>query len=517
VPYLHGWILHSFFGPETDNRLNVVFVGIAPLILWILGGFSDRGTAKRALGWPFGLFALFYLSQSFGSPTGNLNFMGSVPVLNKVFFFRFFSPLFVFAIATLSALSADGVARAARLSKPWLRLCVLWFLLVSLFGLMISLRAKVTSSAGHDVASQFLLWSLPNLALHLLLGLTVSMLILSHYFGFIGRSIWAKRSGLLVVLTLIVSNYHFSKSFFQKQGADEPVPFIRFLQERALRSPPFRVFSQELFFPGTASSYGLEDIRHMNPVVPRRFAQFVTAVFGRLADGKVSWERFERLNITNQSDYTHPGFDLLNVRFFVFPASERNLPSGNRFRVVFKDSQATIIENLDSQPRAWIAKKVSELGDEEEIYASIRRAPEQLESVVFIPTSKTASSADVNVTDLEQSASDAEKLKISNRGNAGYRLSVNLSGWRLLVVGDLYQEGFVAKSSGNPLRVLPVDGGLIGIVAPPGSYDIELRYSAPFSRFSLASVTIGFLALIGIALRIRTARAKNASKLVEYA
>jgi hypothetical protein len=516
VPYLHGWTLHSFFGPETDNRLNVVFVGIIPLILAILGAFSDREATKRTLGWSFGLIALFYLSQSFGSPHRSLNFMGSVPVLNKVFFFRFFAPLFVLAIAALSALSAERIVQASRLSRAWLRLCILWILLLSILALIASLRAKIESSVGHTVASEFLSWTLPNVVLYLILGLTLSMLILSDYLGFIGKWFWAKRSGLLVVLTLVISNYHFSKSFFRKQGADEPVPFIRFLQERALRGPPFRVFSQELFFPGTASSYGLEDIRHMNPVVPRRFAQFVSAVFGPLAEGKVSWERFERLNITNQSDYTHPGFDLLNVRFFVFPASERNLPSGNRFRIVFKDSQATIIENLDAQPRAWIAKKVTELSTEEEIYASIRRAPEQLESIVFTAKSKTTSNADATLPAFEQGQSENDKLKLSTTSGAGYQLSVNLSGWRLLVVGDLYQEGFVATSAGNPLGMLPVDGGLIGIVAPPGSYDIELRYSAPFSSYSTASFTIGFIALIGIALRLRNARIKSTSKLMAH-
>lgn len=513
VPYLHGWTLHSFFGPETDNRLNVVFVGIIPLALTILGAFSDREATKQTLGWSFGLIVLFYLSQSFGSPQRSLNFMGSVPVLNKVFFFRFFSPLFALAVAALSALSAERLVQASILSKAWLRLCILWILLLSIFALIASLRAKIESSAGHAVASQFLSWTLPNVALYLLLGLTLSVLILSSHLGFVGRWLWTKRSSLLVVLTLIVSNYHFSKSFFQKQGADEPVPFIRFLQERALRGPPFRIFSQELFFPGTASSYGLEDIRHMNPVVPRRFAQFVSAVFGPLAEGKVSWERFERLNITKQSDYTHPGFDLLNVRFFVFPASERNLPSGNRFRIVFKDTQATIIENLDSQPRAWIAKTVSELSSESDIYASIRRSPEELESTSLITTLSAASSDNVALRGFKLGASAADKLKLSHRSNSSYQLSVELSAWRLLVVGDLYQEGFVATGAGKALHVLPVDGGLIGIVAPPGSYDIELVYSAPFSRYSIGLFTIGFLALIGIALRPRPAQAYQTSNL----
>lgn len=501
IPYLHGWELHHFFGPELAGKVNVVFVGALPLVAGLLLLTRSMRPARRGL--EVSLFVgivVWYLTQSFTTATINLNFIGALPVLNKVFFFRFFAPLFVFGCAYLVSAGTSTFLSDRTSVLSWRTILSIWALFIATtFWIKREGLSVIPGTAPLGGTDSFFEWN----SLHsVFLAGIGCWLTLDKLIGqFTSCSPARLRSLILIVVALWSTNNQFSKSFFSRQDIAASTPFIDFLQQKSSDSRPIRIYSHDLLFPGTSSSYGLEDIRHMNPVVPSNFASFISALFGDLAHGKVSWERFEKLHeIGGASSYSHPGFDLLNVRFLVFAPGSPHIPIGSQFEEVFRDAQAVVVRNRDAKPRVWISDKFSVLSSDEEVLQTLRIDPTRSLHDVLLSSNPTW-----NFVPGGQKVTQS-KVKILTRTNSSYRLEVKLPKNEVLVIGDLLHPGHTALAvplNGNSkveLPILKANGGLIGIAAPRGEYRLEVRYSPPVATLSGGLLLLGLVVMIGFPL-----------------
>jgi hypothetical protein len=123
-----------------------------------------------------------------------------------------------------------------------------------------------------------------------------------------------------------------------------------------------------------------------------------------------------------------PGLDLLNVRYFLKPASA---PEPNP---VFADTNWKIYSNPSARPRAWMEHDGTRVEKDNE------------------------------VTVEENSARRVT-------------VAVHTAASGLLVLSELYYPGWRARVNGIPERISEVDGGLRGVMVPQGQSRVVVDYS----------------------------------------
>ncbi len=91
----------------------------------------------------------------------------------------------------------------------------------------------------------------------------------------------------------------------------------------------------------------------------------------------------------------------------------------------------------------------------------------------------------------------------------GLTLRVDHGGEGLLVVSEVYSDGWKATVDGEEVQVLQADHALLGIPIGPGQHTVELRYAPDSLRLGLwiSGVSgVGSLAVLGWAGWSRTTR-----------
>ena len=91
--------------------------------------------------------------------------------------------------------------------------------------------------------------------------------------------------------------------------------------------------------------YGIPDLRFLVPMAPENLIRVLRSVFGEYARGRVESDGLQSLlELDGAATYNHPGFDLLNVRYFIFYPYHQALPTGKNFREIFRNKESVIIE-----------------------------------------------------------------------------------------------------------------------------------------------------------------------------
>ncbi|MBF0278461.1 MAG: hypothetical protein HQM13_11740 [SAR324 cluster bacterium] len=100
LPYFRGWSQNNFY-PPYPFQLDTIFLGVIPLLaflIWICHPSQFQYKKRWA---PFFLIIIFYLSQSFSFGQVSFNFVGFLPVLDQIYFWRFFPSIYVFSACLL--------------------------------------------------------------------------------------------------------------------------------------------------------------------------------------------------------------------------------------------------------------------------------------------------------------------------------------------------------------------------------------------------------------------------------
>ncbi len=143
-----------------------------------------------------------------------------------------------------------------------------------------------------------------------------------------------------------------------------------------------------------------------------------------------------------------PGIDLLNVRYFLKPASAAEA------NPVYADANGKIYQNAGARPRAWI---------EEGGFASVEEHSAQHMAV-----------------------------------------TVQAAGGGVLVLSELFYPGWEARVNGTATAISEVDGGLRGIAVPAGESHVTVDYAPQTVRLGgiLSGLTFA-LTLLASALWLR--------------
>jgi hypothetical protein len=217
---------------------------------------------------------------------------------------------------------------------------------------------------------------------------------------------------------------------------------------------------------------GLETTQGYNPLQPLVYQEFIHALNGER-------QNYHYANLLH-TGVISPLLDLLNVRYIVV---DRNIPEDRRDHMllaairteVYRDENVIIYESPTVQPRAWVVYDVRPAGDGEGLEALASGEVDGAE-VAFVEGDLPP------VT--PPSGGAAPEVTISGWSPDGLTIEVTHAGEGLLVVSEVYSEGWRATVDGEEVDILQADHALLGIPLGLGEHTVELRYEP-------ASLTLG--------------------------
>jgi hypothetical protein len=259
-------------------------------------------------------------------------------------------------------------------------------------------------------------------------------------------------------------------------------PQVPVLEELA-RAAPGRVMGCDCLPPNLAYMCGLRDTRGYDGVDPARLVELeLLAADPRstIADyARTQW-LIPRTTVTSGGDVQlSPIFDMLGVRYLIF----RGVPDP-KTRPVFRGPDYWVLENPDAMPRAYIPKRVELVVDNA---ARLRKlnAPDfdprdvaYVESPVDLPLPARGT---VQVVD-----------EIPTR----VRLSFRTETPALVVLADLWDQGWQAYLNGRRVPILRANHALRGVVVPAGAGILDFRYEPASFTWGLRLCGLGAAVLL---------------------
>lgn len=249
---------------------------------------------------------------------------------------------------------------------------------------------------------------------------------------------------------------------------------------------PFDANIQAILVNGRSMFLDLSTIQGYDPNQLSRYAKFMTALNGEAQD-----YHFANLK---PSGVQSPLLDLLSVRYVLVDAT---LPQDRDDIVtlttdlvaVAQNNLVIIYENPGAMPHAWIVHEVRSVdhGEALPLLTSGAIDPRQI-ALVEGSVPDVASASDPEEDRAQVTAYKPDAIDISTRTDAP----------GLLVVSEIYAEGWRAYVDGEVVAILPTDLALRGVPIPAGEHTVELRYEPRSLRIGVPISGASALLVIGV-------------------
>jgi hypothetical protein len=467
------------------------YVGIAPLVLAVVGALGARGPQDRHRRYYVGL-AVASLLLVLGRYNPIYPLLYRLPLYNS---FRIPSRNwfeFTIAAAVLAALGIDflrnNLERAGRVLR--------WTLAgVGLTAVVIAVAAVARGGLGGAAV-----WPrVPFLAATLLL------------LGWVAARPRASRHpGVAVALPVLVAAdlFSFGSSLYRQYEPSvytRPPEALQFLQRQ---DGPFRILTidahkmldpfREALAPDSNATVGVESLGGHDVLVLRHITPASAGVSGAsgviLRAPPLRWRRFKWF------------MDLLNTRFVVASrGGGRAALDPERYRKAYENESVVVYENLQALPRLfWVprvrtadrwagmaALKSGRVGDD--VFDPRRSA------LVEVPRGVTGPDPTLATPPGDSNAELRSRVEILDLQPGEVRVRLESPADGLLVHGTNMASGWMAAVDGARVPVYRTDGFVQGVIVPAGSHVVEFRY-APVSFVVGAATSLAGLGLVGAVL-----------------
>jgi hypothetical protein len=249
-------------------------------------------------------------------------------------------------------------------------------------------------------------------------------------------------------------------------------PEINYLQSQ---TEAFRVETLGCAYYNTLTPYGIDLMTGYESVFPVRLQSTLQAC-----------DPTHQLSMRSAAPKTlsHPLLSSMNLRYLLTSPLEK--APGPPWREAFH-STSTVWENPNWRPRAfWCAHPVT-VANLDQALARIRANNTTAE--VLVESDRPVPSG---VGEARLLGEQPDRIVVGySAASAG-----------VVVLSESYDPGWHASLNGQPLPILPANGCLMGVVAPPGSGEIQFRYqprslTQGFELAGLASLLCLLLLCVG--------------------
>lgn len=260
-------------------------------------------------------------------------------------------------------------------------------------------------------------------------------------------------------------------------------PPVRTLEALA-KAAPGRVMGYGCLPPNLSAMCGLRDVRGYDGVDPPRMVDLLLAAAAPASvkpPYAATMYLAPKASVTPQGEIRlSPILDMLGVRYVIFRGEP---PPHTHPR--FQEPDYSVVENLAAMPRAFVPRRVEVMADGAarlERLASAQFDPRELacvESPLTLPTSCRGT------------------VELLDELPARIKLAVRMETTGLVVLADLWDQGWRAWLNGRPVPILRTNHALRGVVVPAGDGTLEFRYEPASFAWGLRLAGFAAVALLG--------------------
>lgn len=224
-------------------------------------------------------------------------------------------------------------------------------------------------------------------------------------------------------------------------------------------APPGRICGVECLPPNLNLRHRLSDIRGYDAADPVTIVRLLTAANPR-------WQSRNEYALT-QWYIPRPGpiMNMLNLRYLIY--RDRPFPNGPPpgTRVTYEGDDYYILENMAALPRPFVPRAVASLSDQSKVLHAIAEPFFDPAAVAYVEGTRR--------TTTNQISGNAAIVR-EEPGDITLRYDMSTPG--LIVMPDLYYNGWRATVDGRPAPVLRANAALQGIEVPVGQGTVRLIY-----------------------------------------
>jgi len=260
-----------------------------------------------------------------------------------------------------------------------------------------------------------------------------------------------------------------------------PLPVL----EQVARSAPGRIMGYHCLPPALAQTQGLRDIRGYDAVDPACLMDLImptaNPVSGFNPYALTQW-LLPRFQFSPPDGIRlSPILDMLNVRYVIFRGVT---PPPPEIRPVFQGQDYWVVVNHTALPRVFLPRQVETVPDD-------RSLLEKLASPQFNPREVAYVKESVSLP-----ASCRGMVEIVDEVPTRIKVAVRMETSGLVVLADLWDQGWHAYLDGKPVPILRANHAIRGVIVPPGKATLEFRYQPASFRLGLWLAGLAGLLLI---------------------
>lgn len=299
IPYFCGGI--QFNWNDISSFSLVPYIGVITLFLAFIGVFSRHSSRENKIKYFFLSFALFSILKIYGFFL--INWIGHLPLFNRLIFEKYCIPEFSFSIAVLSGIGIDYLLQN-RISRNRIRLALGLFLLLGIILIYIGVRPFDPLSRIKEI--RIIKYVFFHLAFAILAIIVGYVLIASTQRG--NRKILP----VFCIMMLLFGElfYYIPKSRAIRYDPATVPPFVNYLKQDQER---FRVLGiNSILYPNSSSFYDIDCITDLDAMYPSRYMDFIKSCLS-----PEIYDRFIGQGVASNLDKIGRYLSLMNVKYIL--------------------------------------------------------------------------------------------------------------------------------------------------------------------------------------------------------
>lgn len=440
---LLGLLFPVFFAAPGKGVNYLPYLGFFTIPV-IIFGLKLVGQFKL-ITWFFLATSLFFILKVVGFPL--FNWVGGLPVLDKVLFIKYLSPLY-FSMSVLFALAVHELLKGNRVTRFFPAVLISLALLIVLYKQLFF---------GQHVKNFMVLWAVFILFTTLVLFLVKKFTLKSNSFVFVIL--------LCILCELLFNRMYNFKTTLKVDVAFSTPEFVEFIQSD--RDHDYdRIFGVGNILMGNqASHYQIHDIRGLSATLDNRYYTFMKdLILGKQLD----LHPF----VTTSSNFHKEGRPLLNllgVKYIIFDDCKPH--SLDAAILVHQEMCLEIHKNKIAFDRAFVVHDYLEVDSDEAV----------LREMGNVDLSKTAvfnkeNYAAPNKTDNGAKFSVNEIVTIDSYKTNEVNVSVNMKSSGILILSDLFYPGWRVYVDKIDKEIINVNYLLRGVFLDVGQHKVRFSY-----------------------------------------
>ncbi|MGD0650341.1 MAG: hypothetical protein ABSA97_04250 [Verrucomicrobiia bacterium] len=233
-----------------------------------------------------------------------------------------------------------------------------------------------------------------------------------------------------------------------------------------------------------AQTHGLRDIRGVDGIDPARLMDLMAIAADprspRIRYALTQWFVPRATVSPPDGIRLSPVLDMLGVRYVIF----RGSPPAS-IRPAFQGFDYWVLVNRAALPRAFVPRRV-------ETVANDREQLEKLAAPQFDPREVAYVETPVNLPELCHGSAEIV-AEIPTR----VTMSVHMETPGLIVLADLWDNGWRAYLNGQPVAILRANHAVRGVIVPAGAATLDFRYEPPSFALGLWLSGLAAMVLLG--------------------